>query len=90
MGGLIIILATSCDAPVARLDSRYVVVAVIAMLWAGAIGFLDDSLRSCRQVEGWCPMELIARSRSRWPGIALILWRWPRTCPHIHAVAVFK
>ncbi len=43
MGGLIIILATVVPTLLwARLDSRYVVVALVAMLWAGAIGFLDD------------------------------------------------
>src|SRR5437762_4671955 len=46
MGGLIIILATIVPTLLwARLDSRYVVVAVVAMLWAGAIGFLDDYLK---------------------------------------------
>src|SRR5207249_1886322 len=39
MGGLIVILATVVPTLLwARLDSRYVVVAVLAMLWAGAIG----------------------------------------------------
>src|SRR5206468_4439320 len=49
MGGLIIILATVVPTLLwARLDSRYVVVAVVAMLWAGAIGFLDDYLKIVR------------------------------------------
>src|SRR5947207_5938935 len=46
MGGVIIILATVVPTLLwARLDSRYVVVALVAMLWAGAIGFLDDYLK---------------------------------------------
>ncbi|HKW40672.1 MAG TPA: phospho-N-acetylmuramoyl-pentapeptide-transferase [Gemmatimonadales bacterium] len=49
MGGLIILLATVVPTLLwARLDSRYVVVAVVAMLWAGAIGFLDDYLKIVR------------------------------------------
>src|SRR5256712_6161307 len=49
MGGLIIILATVVPTLLwARLDSRYVVVAVLAMLWTGAIGFIDDYLKIVR------------------------------------------
>src|SRR5207244_10320301 len=49
MGGLIILLATVVPTLLwARLDSRYVVVAVAAMLWAGAIGFVDDYLKIVR------------------------------------------
>jgi len=40
MGGLIIILATvSCRR---AMESRYVIVTVVAMLWDGLIGFLDE------------------------------------------------
>lgn len=49
MGGLIIILATVVPALLwARLDTGYVVVAVAATLWMGAIGFLDDYLKIVR------------------------------------------
>jgi phospho-N-acetylmuramoyl-pentapeptide-transferase len=49
MGGLIIILATVVPTLLwARLDSRYVIVAVVAMLWMGAIGFVDDYLKIVR------------------------------------------
>ncbi len=49
MGGLVIILATVVPTLLwARLDSRYVVVAVAAMLWTGAIGFVDDYLKIVR------------------------------------------
>src|SRR6266571_952379 len=45
MGGLIIILATIVPTLLwARLDSRFVIVAVVATLWMGLIGFLDDYL----------------------------------------------
>src|SRR5437660_1470347 len=49
MGGLIIILATIVPTLLwARLDSRYVIVAVVATLWMGLIGFLDDYLKIVR------------------------------------------
>jgi phospho-N-acetylmuramoyl-pentapeptide-transferase len=49
MGGLIILMATVIPTLLwARLDSRYVVVAVLAMLWAGTIGFIDDYLKIVR------------------------------------------
>lgn len=46
MGGLIIILATIVPTLLwAPLNNRYVIVAVLATLWMGAIGFLDDYLK---------------------------------------------
>src|SRR5438094_9745889 len=49
MGGLIIILATVVPTLLwARLDSRYVIVALVATLWMGLIGFLDDYLKIVR------------------------------------------
>jgi len=46
MGGVIILLATIVPTLLwARLDNRMVVVAVLATLWMGAIGFLDDYLK---------------------------------------------
>ena len=49
MGGIIVILATVVPTLLwARLDTRYVLVAVIATLWMGAIGFLDDYLKVVR------------------------------------------
>src|SRR2546425_11898314 len=50
MGGLIIILATVIPTLLwARLDSRYVIVAVVATLWMGLIGFLDDDSKTVRR-----------------------------------------
>ncbi len=58
MGGIIIILATVVPALLwARLDSPYVVVAILATLWMGAIGFLDDYLKIVRGK----PEGLVAR-----------------------------
>src|SRR6478736_3883797 len=49
MGGLIIILATIIPTLLwARLDTRYVLVAIVATLWMGAIGFVDDYLKIVR------------------------------------------
>jgi phospho-N-acetylmuramoyl-pentapeptide-transferase len=49
MGGVIIIAGTVVPTLLwARLDSRYVLVAVGAILWMGAIGFLDDYLKIAR------------------------------------------
>ena len=46
MGGLIIILATIVPTLLwAPLDNRFVVVAMLATLWMGCIGFLDDYLK---------------------------------------------
>ena len=49
MGGLIILLATVVPTLLwARLDTRYVLVAVVSTLWMGAIGFMDDYLKVVR------------------------------------------
>jgi phospho-N-acetylmuramoyl-pentapeptide-transferase len=46
MGGLIILLATLIPTLLwAPLNNRFVVVAILATLWTGAIGFLDDYLK---------------------------------------------
>ena len=46
MGGLIILLATVVPTLLwARLDNRFVLVALLAILWMGAIGFVDDYLK---------------------------------------------
>lgn len=60
MGGLIILLCTLIPTVLwARLDNRYVVVAMIATLWTGAIGFVDDYLKI---VQGK-PRGLVARHK---------------------------
>ena len=46
MGGIIIIAATVIPTLLfAPLTNRFVIVSVVAMLWCGAIGFLDDYLK---------------------------------------------
>src|SRR6266446_1948132 len=78
MGGLIIILATIVPTLLwARLDSRYVVVAVAAMLWAGTIGFIDDYLKIVRGksqglVARWKLVGQVTFGVAL--GIALLVW----------------
>lgn len=58
MGGLIIVFCAVMPTLLfGRLDNRYVWVAVIATLWMGAIGFLDDYLKVVQQK----PRGLVAR-----------------------------
>lgn len=46
MGGIIILLSTVVPSVLfARLDNQYVVVAIVATVWMGLIGFLDDYLK---------------------------------------------
>ncbi len=46
MGGLIILISTLVPAVLwARLDNQFVLVAVVATLWMGCIGFVDDYLK---------------------------------------------
>jgi phospho-N-acetylmuramoyl-pentapeptide-transferase len=58
MGGLIILLATVVPTVLwARLDNRFVLVALFAIVWMGAIGFVDDYLKIVRRR----PHGLVAR-----------------------------
>ena len=53
MGGLIILGATLTSTVLwARLDNRYVLIAMISMAWMGAIGFLDDYLKLKQKLAG--------------------------------------
>ncbi|MBL0941074.1 MAG: phospho-N-acetylmuramoyl-pentapeptide-transferase [Gemmatimonadaceae bacterium] len=53
MGGLIILAATFIPVLLwARLDNRYVLLAVVVTAWMGAIGFLDDYLKLKQKREG--------------------------------------
>lgn len=53
MGGLIIIGATLISTLLwARLDNKYVLLAMVSTLWMGAIGFLDDYLKLKQKLAG--------------------------------------
>src|SRR6059036_2085322 len=79
MGGLIIILATVVPTFVwARLDSRFVVVAVAATLWMGAIGFLDDYLKIVRgKSQGLVARWKLVGQISFGLALGLVLLLWP-------------
>ena len=78
MGGLIILLATVVPTLLwAPLNNRFVLVAIFAMLWTGAIGFVDDYLKV---VQGK-PRGLVARWKLAGQctfGIALGVYLWLR------------
>jgi acetyltransferase-like isoleucine patch superfamily enzyme len=71
MGGVIIIAATVIPTLLfAPLTNRFVVVSMVAMLWCGAIGFIDDYLKV---VEGR-PRGLVAKWKLIGRGIGI---HWP-------------
>ncbi|HEY3935020.1 MAG TPA: phospho-N-acetylmuramoyl-pentapeptide-transferase [Gemmatimonadales bacterium] len=78
MGGLIIIAATVIPTLLwAQVDNRFIEVTVVAMLWTGAIGFVDDYLkvvegRSRGLVAKW---KLVAQvSFGVTLGVMLLVW----------------
>lgn len=80
MGGLIILGASVLPVALwARLDNRYVILAVLVMLWMGAIGFLDDYLKLQQKREGKPNRGLVERYKLAGQvtcGIGLGLWLW--------------
>ncbi|HEY7686342.1 MAG TPA: phospho-N-acetylmuramoyl-pentapeptide-transferase, partial [Gemmatimonadales bacterium] len=94
MGGLIIILATLVPTLLwARLDTRYVIVAVVATLWMGTIGFLDDYLKIVRGK----PQGLVARWKLVGQvtfglalGVFLVLWPFVPTMVTHTQLPLFK
>ncbi|HLS31650.1 MAG TPA: hypothetical protein VK021_12395, partial [Flavobacteriaceae bacterium] len=53
MGGLIIILATIIPVLLfAKLDNIYVILLIVATLWMGGIGFLDDYIKVFKKNKG--------------------------------------
>jgi phospho-N-acetylmuramoyl-pentapeptide-transferase len=87
MGGLIIILATVVPTLLwARLDSRYVTVAVVATLWMGLIGFLDDYLKIVRgHSQGLVARWKLIGQISFGVGLALYLLFFPLTTMAVSA-----
>jgi phospho-N-acetylmuramoyl-pentapeptide-transferase len=88
MGGLIIILATIVPTLLwARLDSRYVLAAVVATLWMGAIGLLDDFLKIVRaQSRGLVARWKLAGQVSFGLAFGLFLLLWP-LAPNLDAAS---
>src|SRR6058998_3545926 len=88
MGGLIILLTTIVPTLLwARLDSRYVIVTVMAMLWMGLIGFLDDYLKIVRgQSQGLIARWKLVGQVSFGLALALLLLLSP-LAPNLPAAA---
>ncbi len=96
MGGLIIIIATVVPTLLwARLDNRFVLISLLAILWMGAIGFVDDFLKVVQRR----PSGLVARYKMAGQivfgvvlGIILIVWPWQGTMlpPTATTVPFFK
>jgi len=80
MGGLIILVATLVPTVLwMRLNNRYVWLAMIAMLWMGGIGFLDDWLKLKQKREGTANRGLVERWKLAGQvtiGVALAIYIW--------------
>jgi len=80
MGGLIILIATLVPTLLwGRLSNRYLWVAMLVMLWMGAIGFLDDFLKLRQKARGEENRGLIERYKLGGQiaiGLALGLYVW--------------
>ena len=79
MGGLVILVATVIPTLLwARLDNRFVLIALLSLLWMGGIGFIDDYLKIVQHQ----PRGLVAKYKLIGQvvfGIVLsyVLLRWP-------------
>jgi phospho-N-acetylmuramoyl-pentapeptide-transferase len=94
MGGLVVIFATVVPTLLwARLDTRYVVVAVVATLWMGTIGFLDDYLKIVRGksqglVARWKLVGQVTFGLAL--GVFLVLWPFTPSMATFTQLPVFK
>jgi phospho-N-acetylmuramoyl-pentapeptide-transferase len=96
MGGLIILLATVIPTVLwAELDNRFVLVALFATVWMGAIGFVDDYLKIVQRR----PRGLVARYKMAGQitfglalGFLLLAFPWTGTVlpPSATTVPFFK
>jgi phospho-N-acetylmuramoyl-pentapeptide-transferase len=83
MGGIIIVLATVLPTFLwARLDNRFVIIALFAVLWMGAIGLVDDYLKVVQHRS----RGLVARYKLAGQalfglalGAILLIWPWKGT-----------
>jgi len=80
MGGLIVIIGAVVPTLLwARLDNRYVWIALIVTVWMGAIGFLDDYLKLKQKREGQANVGLVERYKLAGQiviGVGLGIWLW--------------
>lgn len=83
MGGVIILVATVVSTLLwARLENRFVLIVLLATVWMGAIGFVDDYLKVVQRR----PRGLVARYKLAGQisfglalGVALLVFPWPGT-----------
>ena len=80
MGGVIVIIGAVVPTLLwARLDNRYVWIALLVTVWMGAIGFLDDYLKLKQKREGQANVGLVERYKLAGQiviGVALGIWLW--------------
>ena len=83
MGGLIILAALVVSTLLwARLDNRYVLLALLVTVWMGGIGFLDDYLKLRQKREGKKNEGLVERNKLAGQVaisvvLALVIWIFP-------------
>ena len=83
MGGLIVLVALVVPTLLwARLDNRYVLLALLVTAWMGCIGFLDDYLKLKQKREGKKNLGLVERNKligqvSIGIILAIVLWQFP-------------
>ena len=83
MGGLIILVSLVVPTLLwARLDNRYVLLALLVTVWMGAIGFLDDYLKLKQKREGKKNQGLVERYKLAGQVaigviLGLVLWQFP-------------
>jgi phospho-N-acetylmuramoyl-pentapeptide-transferase len=83
MGGIIILIATVVPTLLwARLDNRFVLISLLAIVWMGAIGFVDDWLKIVQRKSS----GLVAKHKLAGQivfglalGVILIVWPWQGT-----------
>ncbi|NOT06856.1 MAG: phospho-N-acetylmuramoyl-pentapeptide-transferase [Gemmatimonadales bacterium] len=85
MGGIIILIATVVPTLLwAPLNNRFVVVALMAMLWTGAIGFLDDYLKIVEgKSRGLVAKWKLVGQVSFGLALGLYLLYWPVVSPEV-------
>ena len=83
MGGLIILTALVVPTLLwARLDNRYVLLALVVTAWMGAIGFIDDYLKMKQKREGRRNQGLVEGNKligqvTIGVVLSLVLWQYP-------------
>ncbi|MGE0353276.1 MAG: phospho-N-acetylmuramoyl-pentapeptide-transferase [Gemmatimonadales bacterium] len=85
MGGVIILIATVVPTLLwAQLDNRYVLVALLATLWMGCIGFLDDYLKIVQgKSRGLVAKWKLVGQVSFGIVLGLLLIYWPVASPEV-------